>query len=216
MTADAEIPVPRLTLGVIGVAGLDVGLGLDLPNDGSSTIGFHLSRRDDPFRVAVMGFGGTGSFELQLVADDIDFLVGSIAVTYELAASLVVVSASLSAALGVELAYDDGDVTLTAYVELAGNVSVLGLVNITGKVLLALSYDLFSQVLSGTAAMSAEVDSLFGHAETRWQQTVSVALGSGAPRAAVATASPTPDPAGPSFADRFSETQWADYCAAFA
>ena len=50
-----------------------------------------------------MGFGGTGSFELRLVADDIDFLHASMAAAYELAVSIAIVSASVRAALGVEL-----------------------------------------------------------------------------------------------------------------
>ncbi|WP_423278708.1 hypothetical protein, partial [Escherichia coli] len=142
------------------------------------------SRRDDPFRITVMGFGGTGSLELGLLADDIDFLYAEMGVTYELAASLVVVSASLSASLGIDLAYGlnkesgNREVTLGAYVELVGNASVLGLVNLTGKVLLALRYNFTTKLLKGTAQVSAEVDSIFGKSETSWKQTVEVSLGS--------------------------------------
>ena len=218
VVASAEVPAPNLSFGVLGVAGLTVGLGLDLPNDGSSTIGFNLSRRTDPFRITLMGFGGTGSLELQLVADDIDFLIASMAVTYELAADLVVVSASLSASLGIELAYADRAVTLEAYVELKGNASVLGLLNITGTVLLALRYNLGTKLLKGIAAMSAEVDSLFGKSETSWRQTVEVSLASddaGRRVPLVAGADDEPAPS-PSFGDRFSADQWTAYCAAFS
>ncbi len=221
--ADVEIPVPNLALGVVGVTHLKVGLLLDLPNSGQSKIGFNLSRRDDPFRITVMGFGGTGSLELGLLADDIDFLYAEMGVTFELAASLVVVSASLSASLGIDLAYDlnkesgNREVTLGAYVELVGNASVLGLVNLTGKVLLALRYNFTTKLLKGTAKLSAEVDSIFGKSETSWKQTVEVSLGSTTPnkrRAIGATG--TTDGNGPSFADRFSQDQWTVYCATFS
>jgi hypothetical protein len=220
--ADVEVPVPDLTFGVVGVAGLDVGLALDLPNDDPATIGFNLSRREDPFRITVMGFGGTGSFELEMVADDIVLLHGSMAATFEISVSLVIASASLSASLGIDLLYkpDDG-VTLTAYVELKANASVLGLVNITGKVLLALSYNLDTKLLRGTAKISAEVDSLFGKSETTWKETVEVALGSDSSAErrglrAVADAEPDGGFAATSFVDRFTESQWADYCVAFS
>ncbi len=220
--AEVEIPVPKLAFGVINVTGLNVGLDLDLPNTGSSTIGFNLSRRDDPFRITMMGFGGSGSLEVRLVADDLDFLLGSLAVTYELAASIVVVSASLSASLGIELTYEDSAVTLGAYVELTGNASVLGLVNITGKVLLSLLYNLSSKLLSGTAQITAEVDTPFSKSDTSWRQTVEVSLasddGGRRPRAAVLGAGPTAGESlgsGPSFGDRFSADQWAEYCAAY-
>ena len=221
--ADVEIPVPNLTLGVVGVTHLKVGLLLDLPNSGPSKIGFNLSRRDDPFRITVMGFGGTGSLELGLLADDIDFLYAEMGVTFELAASLVVVSASLSASLGIDLAYDlnkesgNREVTLGAYVELVGNASVLGLVNLTGKVLLALRYNFTTKLLKGTAKLSAEVDSIFGKSETSWKQTVEVSLGDSSSGNGLAIgATGTTDGNGPSFADRFSQDQWTVYCATFS
>jgi hypothetical protein len=217
--ADVEIPVPDLTFGVVGVAGLDVGLALDLPNDDPAKVGFNLSRREDPFRITVMGFGGTGSFELEMVADDIVLLHGSMAATFEISVSLVIASASLSASLGIDLLYKpDEGVTLTAYVELKANASVLGLVNITGKVLLALSYTFETKILKGTAKISAEVDTLFGKSETSWKETVEIALGSGnsARRVALAAAPADGEFAATSFIDRFTEPQWTDYCLAFS
>lgn len=213
--AEVDIPVPKLSFGVINVTGLNVGLALDLPNEGSSTIGFNLSRRDDPFRITVMGFGGSGSLEVRLVADDLDFLLGSLAVTYELAASIVVVSASLSASLGIELTYEDSAVTLGAYVELAGNASVLGLVNVTGKVLLSLLYHLDSKLLRGTAQLTAEVDTPFSKSDASWRETVEVSLASedSGRRSLLATAALD---SGPSFGDRFTADQWAEYCSAYA
>ncbi|MFT4165940.1 MAG: hypothetical protein QM650_11935 [Microlunatus sp.] len=211
--AEVDIPVPKLSFGVINVTGLNVGLALDLPNEGSSTIGFNLSRRDDPFRITLMGFGGSGSLEVRMVADDLDFLLGSLAVTYELAASIVVVSASLSASLGIELTYEDSTVTLGAYVELAGNASVLGLVNITGKVLLSLLYHLDSKLLRGTAQLTAEVDTPFSKSDTSWRQTVEVSLAADDSRRRSLAATLG---SGPSFGDRFTAEQWAEYCAAYA
>ena len=150
-----------------------------------------------------------------MVADDLDFLLGSLAVTYELAASIVVVSVSLSASLGIELTYEDSTVTLGAYVELAGNASILGLVNITGKVLLSLLYHLDSKLLRGTAQLTAEVDTPFSKSDTSWRQTVELSLASddSGRRSLLATAAPD---SGPSFGGRFTVDQWAEYCAAYA
>ena len=213
--ADVAIPVPSLAFGVLGVTNLEVGLGLDLPNSGPSRIEFNLSRREDPFCITIMGFGGTGSFELRLVADDIDYLHASMAAAYELAVSIAVVSASLRAALGLELSYQGEGVIIGAYVELSANASVLGLVNLTGKVLLALRYNLETKLLKGRATLSAEVDSLFGHSETSWTETVEVSLGSSAsPAALLAGAAASEDT--PSFGDRFPVADlWTTYCSAF-
>ena len=218
--ADVEVPVPALSFGVVGVAGLAVGLALDLPNaaDAKAKVGFNLSRREDPFRITVMGFGGTGSFELEMVADDIVLLHGSMAATFELAVSVFVVSASLSASLGIDLLYKpDEGVTLTAYVELKANASVLGLVNVTGKVLLALSYTFETKILKGTASISAEVDALFVKSEASWKETVEIALGPDESGNRFALAAAPVDPfVATSFVDRFTEPQWTDYCLAFS
>lgn len=222
ISVDVEVPAPALSFGVIGVTDLTVGLRIDLPNDGDSRIEFNLSRRDDPFSITLLGFGGSGSLELGLLADDLDYLYAELAVTYEAAISLIVVSASLSASLGLELAYEvnkasgEREVTISAYVELAGNASVLGLVNLTGKVLLALRYGLTSQLLQGTAQMSAEVDSIFGRSEANWSQTVEVALGSGDADRDLALTRVAADSPAPSFGERFSPVQWTAYCATFA
>ena len=216
--ADVEIPVPSLAFGVLGVTNLKIGLELDLPNGDPSKIGFNLSRREDPFCITVMGFGGTGSFELRLVADDIDFLHASMAAAYELAVSIAIVSASVRAALGIELTYKrESGVILGAYVELSANASVLGLVNLTGKVLLALQLPAGHQAAQGP-----------GHAERRGGLAVRQGrdqldrdrgglprlLGRAPPCVPAAPASAADG--APSFGDRFSSVAWTDYCLAFA
>jgi hypothetical protein len=224
ISADVEIPVPSLSFGIVGVRRLSVGLALELPNEGSSEVGFNLSRRDDPFRITLFGFGGSGSFEMAMVAEDIVLLYGSLAVTYELAASIVIASVSLSASVGIDLKYEKQQVILGAFVELVGNASILGVVDVTGKVLLGLKYNFTTKVLKGTAQVTAEVDSLFGKSDYSWKETVEVPLGSGG--AANVAALLAPGPSGPtvpsesfpatSFADRFDSSEWSDYCAAFA
>jgi hypothetical protein len=222
---DANVPLPTVQFGVIGVSDVIAGFQLDLPNTGPSAVGFNLSTRQDPFTIALFGAGGSGSLELRTEATELVFLQGSLAVTYELAASFIVVSASLSASLGVDVLYEHDEVTLGAFVELRGNASLLGVVNITGKVLLALRYNLTTKVLSGTAQVTAEVDSLFGKSDVSYDAEVDVALGSGganiaAGRLALAAPSGSFEPT--SFRDRFTKDvktgidEWSDYCSAYS
>ena len=152
--ADVEIPVPSLAFGV---------RRRDQPEDrprarpaqladpSPSKIGFNLSRREDPFCITVMGFGGTGSFELR-PGGRRHRLPARLDGRCVRAGGLASRSSPprCRAALGVELSYKgEGGVIIGAYVELSANASVLGLVNLTGKVLLALRYNLDDQAAQG-------------------------------------------------------------------
>lgn len=218
---DYSLPIPRFALGVLGVSGLRVDLGLDLPDDGASNVALDVGTRDDPFRITIMGFGGDGSFGLEVDARDIVMIEGSLAVTYELAVDVFVVGASLSASLGVFVVYEDGTVTLGAYAELRGTVSVLGLVELSGAVTVGLTYNITTKLLRGVAAVTAEVSSIFGKSDVTRDVEVEVALGDGAGRriAALAAVPLPPDPevsADLSFRDHYNTLSiWTEYCAAF-
>jgi hypothetical protein len=211
-----QIPVPSLSFGVVGVTDLDVGLDLDLPSDDASQISFALSERTDPFAITVFGFGGSGSFELQLAADRIVFLEGSLAVTYELSVDIVIASASLSASLGVAVTLEQDSVELAAYVELRGSVGILGLVDVTGSVVLALIYGLQTKLLRGVATMTGEVDSIFGKSDVSFEAEVEVPLAGGTSARALAAIALDVTATALSFADRFSTDEWTDYCDAYA
>lgn len=219
---DFKLPVPELSFGVVGVTDLDVGLGLDLPSNDSSEVRFGLSERTDPFAITVFGFGGSGSFELMVQADRIVYLEGSLAVTYELSVNAIVANASLSAALGAGVKLevnDDGEpeVELSAYVELRGNVGILGLVDVSGSVLLALIYNLNTKMLRGVATMTGEVDSIFGKSDVSFDAEVEVPLGEGGANAALtASADSENETSRLSFSDRFDSEEWNLYCDAFA
>ena len=216
---DFDLPIPSLALGVVTVSGLQLGLGVGIPDSGASSLDFGLSSRDDPFTITVFGFGGNGSFGLTVDAAEIVRIEGSLAVTYELAVDVFIVAASLSASVGVFVIYEQGEVELGAYAELAGSLSVLGLVEITGKVMVALSYRVNSKLLRGVAAVTGEVSSLFGKSSVTRDVEVELSLGasSGARLAALAAAPlPTSDPEPAGFGDHFTRPQWNEYCSAFA
>lgn len=219
---DYGLPIPSFNMGVLGVSGLRVDLGLDLPDDGASSVALAVGRRDDPFRITIMGYGGDGSFGLEVDARRIVLIEGSLAVTYELAVDIFIASASLSASVGVFIVYEDGTVTLGAYVVLRGSVSALGLLEIAGSVKVGLSYNINTRVLRGVAAVTGEVSSLFGKSEVTHDVEVEVALGDGSSASRLARLGVAPLPAAGavqadlSFGDHYTRRQWRTYCAAFA
>ena len=220
---DYDIPIPGLTLGALTVDGLRVGVGVDLPDSGASSIDFSMCSRDDPFTITIMGFGGTGSFGLEVDARQIVLIEGSLAVTFELAVDLFIAQASVSAAVGVfvlyELVDEQPQVTLGAYAEIRGSVSVLGLFEVSGAVTAALLYNVTTKMLRGVAAVTGEVSSPFGKKEVTHDVEVEVDLGDDDPaaRRLARGAGRAPDDAEPlSFRDRYSLSEWSAYCSAFA
>ncbi|GAA3383052.1 hypothetical protein [Cryptosporangium minutisporangium] len=209
------IPIPGLTLGVLTVDGLRLDLGIDLPDSGASSIDFAMCTRDDPFTITIMGFGGNGSFGLEVDASKIVLIEGSMAVTYALAVDMFIASAALSASLGVFVLYEDDEVTLGAYAELRGSVSVLGLFEVSGKVTVGLLYNVTTQILRGVAAVTGEVSSPFGKKEVTHDVEVEVAVGNGN-GAARRLGAAAPGDTALSFADHYSQPEWTAYCSAFA
>ncbi len=219
---DFDLPIPGLTLGIVNIDGLQVGLEIELPDTGTSSIDFAMSSREDPFTITVFGVGGTGSFGLMVDASQIVYVEGSLAVTYELAVNVFIAAASLSVALGVFVIYEEGEVELGAFAELKGSVSFIGLVKINGVVTVALIYNMSSKVLRGVAALTGEVSSPFGKSSVTHDVEVEVALGDDNANtrrigtAALAASGGANDANQLSFHDRYTRPQWNDYCNAFA
>ena len=225
ISLDADLPVPSLNLGIVGVSGLQIGLGVDLPDSGASSVDFAMSSRQDPFTITVFGVGGSGSFALEVDATRIVLIEGSLAVTYELAVNVFIAAASLSVSLGAFVEYEadeDGkeEVTLGAYAVVEGSASFIGLVKITGAVTVALIYRVNRKRLRGVAAVTGEVSSPFGKSSATHDVEIEIALGDDAfgqrrlPSAAATGGKD--DAASAAFGDRYTRAEWTTYCNAFA
>ncbi|GJL53450.1 MAG: hypothetical protein NPIRA02_05820 [Nitrospirales bacterium] len=217
---DFDLPLPGLTLGVVGIHGIQLGLDINMPDSGASSLGFALSSQEDPFIVTIMGFGGNGSFSLALDSKKIVYVKGSTAVMFELAVNVFVVSAAVSVSLGTFIIYevnkqDQGEVTLGAYATVAGAISIIGLVKISGAVTVALIYNVTTKVLRGVASVTGEVSAVVFKGTATHDVEVKVALGDDSNKARRLAASAGSDNSA-SFGDRYSSPQWDQYCKAFA
>ena len=228
--ADLTFPLPDISLGVLGITGLEVGTGLvvDLTG-GPLRSAFNLGTRGDPFTLSVLGFGGSGSLELEASPHPLGIvrLELSFAFVIELTVDVVVAKGSLRASFGaaleVEAITTDEDeasveVTLTAFLDVVGEVEVLGLISIMIQVLLTLEYNASTEIMSGTATVNASVDVGFIEKEVSFSVSHEMALGDSAAafRTALAAGAAT-TAATDGFAARFPDKDiWSTYCAAFA
>lgn len=225
--ADLTFPLPDISLGVLGITGLEVGTGLVIDlTGGPLRAAFNLGTRSDPFTLSVMGFGGSGSVELEASPHPVGVvsLELSLAFVIELSVDVVVAKGSLRASFGASLELTailvDGeesvDVTLGAFLDILGEVQVLGLISIVVQVLLTLEYTASTGVLVGEATVTASVDVGFIEKEVSFTVSQEFALGEGS-GARSGLARPTATDTARGFRTRFPTTQlWDTYCAAFA
>ncbi len=222
---DYGIPIPGFTLGVLGVSGLRVDLGLDLPDGGASSVDLTVGTRDDPFRITIMGYGGDGSFGLEVDARQIVLIEGSLAVSYELAVDVFLFGrVVVGVARRVRRVRPHGSAPRRPgdprrLRRAARQPVVHRLFEVSGEVTVSLEYDVGTKMLSGCAAVTAEVSSPFGKKDVTRDVEVEVPLGDGAQLgvAALPAAASADEPAADlTFGDRFTKPQWNTYCAAFA
>ena len=226
--ADLTFPLPDISLGVLGITGLEIGTGLVIDlTGGPLRAAFNLGTRSDPFTLTVMGFGGSGSLELEASPHPVGIvrLELSLAFVLELSVDVVVAKGSLRASFGASLEVTatlvDGevsaDVTLGAFLDILGEVEVLGIISIVVQVLLTLEYTASTGLLVGEATVTASVDVAFIEKEVSFTISQEMALGDGSAARTAMTAAATSLEAAGGFVTRFPTKQlWAGYCAAFA
>lgn len=237
VTAGVEIDIPDLGFGVFSMTQMAFGMDITLPFDGDpATVTFSFSSREDPFRVTVLGLGGEGHFSVTLSADGLVAMEFSIGVAAQVSLDIIVASGSvgISAGFAYEIEVTDTSpltevVTLIAYVEVYGEMSVLGVISISVEVTIALEYvettvgDTVEKKLTGTATVEVEVDVLFVHESVSLEFSYTFDAGSGpaAPLPAAAASGgrgrPASEDTGFHFGDLYVvRSQWNSYCGAFA
>lgn len=220
--AQITVTLPDIAFGIVSLTNLKVGVLIEIPFDEDPPfIRFNIGTRNDPVKISVLGIGGSSYFIVGISPKPENPGLGgivelefSIAFLMELSASVIIVSAAISASIGLILELEaSGETTLTGFLRLEGVIKVIGieLLNIGAEA--TLKYNLTTKLV--TAGIEVWVDAgIFGEknewidAEIELGEIGSGAVhGLGAPAAALNRAS---------FGDRYTDNQWEEYCDAFA
>ena len=159
--------LPSMPVGMFELADLAIGSELRLPFDGSApTLRFNISRREAPFLVAVCGVGGGGWLALDLDTEGIRGLEVGLFAAGSMSLDIGVASGGVSIQVGVTFSYDGPSqlAVVTAFIEVAGAVTVLGLICVSVTFYLGLSYSQSASgkaQLTGTASVRVKVSVLF-------------------------------------------------------
>jgi hypothetical protein len=206
--AGFAIGLPPVAIGVFALKDVQLAAFLELPfKDGRPTFDFAVSERHHPFVLTVMFLGGGGFFHLQIDTKGVKQLEAALEFGACAALNLGVASGSVHMMAGIYfgMARNDANVmqaTLTGYLRVGGELSVLGLISISIEFNLSFTYlPAPKDKAYGKATLSVTVEIAFFSKTV--ELTVEKSFGGSS--------------GDPTFGDMLPEPDlWAEYAAAFA
>lgn len=230
ISADLDVELPTIAVGLFQLSHVGVDANFTLPFDGSPALfGFGFSKRENPFQLALGIFGGGGYFGIKIGTDGVHEIDAGFDFGAMCAIDLGVASGSVSLVAGFQFTYTldptlgKETCVLTGYVKLSGHLSILGgIVAMSLEFDLSLTYKEPPSSVTGTATVTISISILFFHFSVSATATktfsnpgggsssASVRVGAGRHARALATASPA------TFKDQMTLTDWQTYCQAFA
>lgn len=197
--------LPPLTVGVFALDHIAITTGLDLPYlDGKPAFEFAFASRHSPFLILVECLGGGGFVHLVVDADGVQMVEGALEFGGEFSIDLGVASGGVHILAGIYFQLTDTATTLSGFVDVGGEVSVLGIISISLDLNLSLSYtyhsDTGKSVITGRATLTVAIHVLF------FSMSVSITM----------EKSFGNKPGDPRIAQVITLQDWQDYAAAFA
>jgi hypothetical protein len=203
ITVSYTLGLPPIGVGVFSLEHISITTGLDLPYlDGKPGFEFAFAKRSAPFLLTVECLGGGGFVHLILDADGVQMVEGALEFGAQLELSIGVASGAVHIMAGIYFQLKGSDSDLTGFVDVGGEVSVLGLISISLDLNLSLSYQVKAgkKLVTGRATLTLSIRIVFFSISVEITMEKSFGSSSGDPR----------------LGDVVSVADWADYAAAFA
>jgi peptidoglycan hydrolase-like protein with peptidoglycan-binding domain len=199
------IGLPPLTVAVFSLEQVSLSAGLTLPFlDGTPLFDFGFAERHHPFLLTIGFLGGGGFFHLQVGADGIKQVEAALEFGGNFALDLGVASGSVHIMAGIYFAMQTNAgttaVTLSGYLRMGGEVSVLDLISVSVEFYLSFTYDTGTGKATGQATLTVAVQVAFFSASV--DLTVQRSFGS--------------QGGDPTFGQLMDADAWQQYAAAFA
>jgi hypothetical protein len=211
--AGLSIGLPPAVVGVFSLKNIAFSAGLTIPFvSGKPVVEFGFARRDQPFLLAVMIFGGGGFFHIELDTDGMRMLEASFEFGATAALDIGVASGEVHIMAGIYFKMEKKPVaglpgeqmvsSLSGYLRCGGSLSVLGIVRISVEFLLSFTYYAAPEdKAKGRATLTVEIEVLCFSKSI--ELTVERAFGGKG--------------GDPTFEQMFDTPElWAEYAAAFA
>jgi hypothetical protein len=197
------IAFPSISVGVFALEHISFITGLDLPYlDGKPALEFAFSKRSAPFLLTVECIGGGGFVHLVVDADGVQMVEGAFEFGAELSIDLGVASGAVHIMAGIYFKLSGTESDLTGFLDIGGEVSVLGIISISIDLNLSLTYQVKDgkKLIIGRATLTVSVHIIFFSISVSVSVEKSFKADSGDPR----------------IEDVLTAADWAEYAGAFA
>ena len=236
LLVSGSVSVTDLDLGLVEIGPLRITSRLTLPagdDDGHTEVDVAM----EEFGFTFLGFGGSGQFRVLAAPHPLGVieLVAELAGVIEVGISALIVDAKVQLSFGARLELTTrrevngrtGQVDefqereITVFVAISAGLNVLGIVQLSGSLELAAIYNLDTRVFSGEVTGTYSVEYPWGETtkSATFRESFRVGeLGAGGNggNAARSLAGTRAVSAGSvTFADRYSESEWLEYCGKF-
>jgi hypothetical protein len=194
--------LPDISIGVFSLENISITAGLDLPYlDGKPAFEFAFCSRGNPFLLTVECIGGGGFVHVVLTADGIQMVEGALEFGGEFSIDLGVASGGVHIMAGIYFKLAGSNSTLTGFVDIGGEVSVLGIISVSIDLNLSLSWIHTSKgdKVQGRATLTISVSILFFSISVSVSVERSFGSGSGDPQ----------------IGDVMDDSDWKKYAGAF-
>ncbi|MVN75599.1 hypothetical protein GO988_04600 [Hymenobacter sp. HMF4947] len=159
LTVSYTFGVPSLQMGGFLLRNIAFRTAVDVPFDGRPvTVSLSFARRDNPFNLSVLLFGGGGYIDLQLGPAGLMRLEASMEFGAAVAVDFLVASGEVHALGGVRYMQRGAALEVDGYLRFGGSIKVLGLVSVSVELVLTLQYDSELDKLWGQATLVLEID----------------------------------------------------------
>lgn len=230
ITTGFSLAVPEIGLGAVTLSGLATRVAINLPF-GREPVRFELgfSSPSDPFAVTVMGIGGGGWFGLDVGLDGVEYLNIGAMIKAALELDLGVAAGGVSCSFGLQYEISgvggDTEMSLTAFLCIKGRVEVLGIVTIGIELCIGFTFPIpdpgerFKLIGQATCTVKVKVCGIKKSVRITVRRTVTGGVMPEVPgvrsgRAALEARADAITPI--TFADVMTQTDWSDWCGAFA
>jgi hypothetical protein len=196
------IGLPPIPCGMFSLQNIAVMAGLDLPYvNGKPAVEFGFASRSRPFLLTVEIFGGGGFVHLIVGADGVQMVEGALEFGANFSLDLGVASGAVHAMAGIYFQLKGTSSDLTGFIDIGGEVSVLGIVSISIDLNLSLSWyqQGSDKEIQGRATLTVSVHVLFFSASVQLSVERSFKAGG----------------SDPDVGQLMSADQWALYAGAF-
>ncbi|HEV7682192.1 MAG TPA: hypothetical protein VGO68_08730 [Pyrinomonadaceae bacterium] len=160
--ASFSLALPNLAIGIFSLQNMSLGAGFTIPFIGDPlSVYFSFCSRESPFLLTVSFLGGGGFFGITIDPQGVQLLEAAFEFGASLSMDIGVASGGVHVIAGIYIRIEREDGSLTGYLRIGGEMSILGIISVSIELKMELTYEFGSGKVIGRATLTIEVEIFF-------------------------------------------------------